>query len=63
MSVSCCVKGCKITEFEVIYYNKGICFKHWEQHCNPNSRTDLKKLFKIPDEPTKVLKSLIIEGL
>lgn len=44
----CAVKDCKDNDIEVIFYGKPVCFKHWESHCNPNGRTDLKKEFKIP---------------
>ena len=44
---------CQITkcmnECELYYYGKGVCRKHWDEHCNKKKKFNLKEELKIED--------------
>jgi hypothetical protein len=47
----CAVARCKAPT-EIFYYNKPVCEKHWNQHCDDVKKFNLKEVLKIR-EPKK----------
>ena len=47
----CAVTGCRKTDIDVIYYDRPVCTRHWETHCDEHKRLNLKKEFRIKDKP------------